>query len=66
MFKSPCKDCNDRKPACHDNCKLYQAEKQRHWEEMKYIRHMNRYASTGKGPANYCKFDKSQGRFVQK
>ena len=27
MIKSPCKNCEDRKLACHDKCKKYKAYK---------------------------------------
>ena len=42
MCVFPCKDCKDRKPACHDYCEKYQQAKAKH-ERMKADRRVDSY-----------------------
>ena len=42
MNKSPCKDCNDRAPACHDTCLAYRGWAAALKERQERLQEMNR------------------------
>ena len=41
--KSPCKDCENRKPACHDHCEAYQQRKEENLKKKKWLMEQNRF-----------------------